>query len=207
MQTGIDRVDPPFETFIIGSPHQTLAESDTESTSSLDSFFPQTRDYPRVLYTESEGSDHGLSTAPARWTDRPLKCVKYVDDCLAIEKLCFAGTDLDNDSDTDKRSVRAIQTEEHFKVVEANAGQKNMKINQSKTKMICISSARSYVPDPFFTTPSGTIIHANETIKILGFNFDTFPNVKAHLKILQHKFKCRIWALRHLKKMDITKKI
>ena len=37
-------------------------------------------------------------------------------------------------------------------------------------------------------------------MKILGFNFNTSPTVKFHLKILQRKFKSRIWALRHLKR-------
>ena len=128
MQTGTGTADqrpddPSFEAFTVGLPERTLAGSDTESTSSSssDSFFLQTRDYPHVIYTES-GSDSQSNAAPARWTNRPLKCVKYVDDCLSIEKLCFAGTDLN--SETNKHSVRAIQTEEHIKIVETNAKQK-----------------------------------------------------------------------------------
>ena len=115
--------DLSFEAFSVGSPERTLTGSDTESTSSSssDSFFLQTRDYPHVIYTES-GSDSESNATPARWNNRPLKCVKYVDDCLSIEKLCFAGTDLN--SETNKCSVRAIQTEEHFKIVETNANQK-----------------------------------------------------------------------------------
>ena len=67
-----------------------------------------------------------------------------------------------------------------------------MKINKMKMKM--------KMPASFLETLNGTIIRSQGPIKILGFNFDTNPTVSAHLKIVQKKFKSRIWALRHLKK-------
>ena len=95
--------DPSFDMFTVGSPERTSAGSDDESavsaSASSDSFFLQTRDYPHVIYTES-GSDSESDVAPARWKNRQLKCVKYVDDCLSIEKLCFAGTNLNSETNT-----------------------------------------------------------------------------------------------------------
>ena len=75
-----------------------------------------------------------------------------------------------------------------------------MQINHQKTKMLCISAARSYIPKSYIISTDGTKISSSDTLKILGFTFTSDPNAKKHLQILQNKFKSRIWALRHLKK-------
>ena len=66
--------------------------------------------------------------------------------------------------------------------------------------MLCISSARSYVPCPYLQTIENQTITASKSMKVLGFHFSSEPNVKENLYVLQNKFKNRIWALRHLKR-------
>ena len=75
-----------------------------------------------------------------------------------------------------------------------------MKINNNKTRLLCISAAKSYVPNTFFNTPDGHKIESLESIKVLGFHFDRSPNFRENMRVIQRKFKSRVWALRHLKK-------
>ena len=75
-----------------------------------------------------------------------------------------------------------------------------MRINNDKTKMLCISACKSYVPQAYFHSSGGSRVSSTNSMKILGFTFSDQPNVKLHLKLLQQKLKCRIWALRHLRR-------
>ena len=120
-----------------------------------------------------------------RWKDRKRKCVKYVDDCLFSEKLPFLGNEITNDEIT----VRANKTENQFKTVEYNASLRGMLINNSKTRMICISDDKTYEPISFLNTSDGTKISSGSQMKVLGFNFDTRPNCRAHMTVTHRKFK------------------
>ena len=84
----------------------------------------------RIIYTD-EASSSDLEN-PVRWKDEALVCVKYVDDCLAIEKLNYAGTTKIHDSGNDYARVRAIKCQDHFRTVEYNASRRGMIINQKK---------------------------------------------------------------------------
>ena len=66
--------------------------------------------------------------------------------------------------------------------------------------MLCVSAARGYIPASYIVTDSGERIENSESLKVLGFHFDTSPTVKYHVKLLHRRFKCRIWSLRHLKR-------
>ena len=74
-----------------------------------------------------------------------------------------------------------------------------MLINKSKTKIMCISSAISYTPSSYLITSDGNVVSSGDTMKVLGFNFDCEPTGRAHLQIVQPKFKCRVWAIWHFK--------
>ena len=136
---------------------------------------------------------------PVDWKDRGLVCVKYVDDCLSIERLCFSGAEHFNANGETYALARAIKSQSLFNTIEFNAAQRGMIVNNNKTKMMCISAARTYVPASYIITTSGERIDTDKTMKILGFHFDTTPTVKYHLKLLHRRFKSRVWALRHLK--------
>ena len=75
-----------------------------------------------------------------------------------------------------------------------------MKLNASKTKMLCILAAKSYKPEAFFATDDRVTVMSSDSLRVLGFHFGTRPTVKTNMQVLQRKFKCRIWLIRHLKK-------
>ena len=80
-----------------------------------------------------------------------------------------------------------------------------MIINNSKTKMLCISAAKSYEPQAYLLSDSGDRVQSTEQLRVLGFHFDGSPNVRYHMKLLNRRFECRIWALRHLKRGGFSK--
>ena len=109
----------------------------------------------RIIYTNEESFTVGRPELPANWKDRNLVCVKYVDDCLSIEKLCYSGAERFNVNGSTYALARAMKSESHFNTIEFNAASKGMKINNNKTKMMCISNARTYIPASYVITTTG----------------------------------------------------
>ena len=63
--------------------------SSSDSNESSCAFFPGTRNNNNIVYTDSESEPESSFPDVERWKERPLKCIKYVDDCLSLEKICF----------------------------------------------------------------------------------------------------------------------
>ena len=197
-------IDP----FVVGSPVMAATgdESFAESDSSSDfEYLTGVRNRPkRVVYSDDPSYSHIRLDLPVRWKDRAIKCVKYVDDCLSLEKVCFSNGLKLQINGVEMSVVKAVKSEHHFCTVESNARDRGMIINNGKTKMLCISAARSYQSEPYLVSSDGTRIDCVQAAKILGFHFDTNPNVAAHMAVTQKKFKSRLWALRHLKHNGLT---
>ena len=65
--------------------------SENESSQSEFGFFHQTRNPDRCLYTDSESkNEEEMERDLNDWNSRLLSCLKYVDDCLSLEKVCFS---------------------------------------------------------------------------------------------------------------------
>ena len=60
---------------------------------------------------------------------RDIKCLKYVDDCLSIEKVYFKESEKLNVDNTRYALSRAAKTQDQFRTVEFNAGRIGMQIN------------------------------------------------------------------------------
>ena len=151
---------------------------------------PESRGRPRrIIYTgEACTSDRDLHV-PERWKPEKLLCVKYVDDCLAVEKVCFSNAirskdDQNNDVATTHASAA---TQEHFqtiKYVRKCVRQGNMKLyKHNKTKMLSILAAKSFQPKAFLKTTAGEQVESDNDMRVLGFYFDSFPNFKYHLQV------------------------
>ena len=112
-----------LDPFVVASPVRGSSMSDDSSScSEIDyRFLPGVRNLPRTVImseTESEPDDLIDNLDDVRsWSDRDLKCLKYVDDCLSLEKVCFGSTGGSGET----RLIRALKTEDHFKTIESNA--------------------------------------------------------------------------------------
>ena len=74
-----------------------------------------------------------------------------------------------------------------------------MKVNTSKTNMICISDSLNTKSGAFINDRDGHRIESGDHLKVLGWHFSPKPTVNAHLEVLKRRFRERYWTLRHLK--------
>ena len=155
----------------------------------------------RVVYSDEESLSRIRNDQPVSFKPRSLKCVKYVDDCLFLERVSYTGAERFNMDGEVIALTKASQSENVFRTVENNAAKRGMQINNKKTRMLSISAANSYVASSYLVTTDGMkILTTREKMRVLGFYFSTEPNVKENMRLVQKKFKCRVWALRHLKR-------
>ena len=73
--------------------------------------------------------------------------------------------------------------------------------------MVCLHSSACSSFTSFIRNPTNPVerISSELTMKILGFYFENKPTIEYHLKMLQTKFRKRLWLLRNLKKAKASK--
>lgn len=79
-----------------------------------------------------------------------------------------------------------------------------MKVNSSKTNIICISDSLNHDRKVFMLGEDGVKICSRESMKVLGFHFSSKPTMQAQCDSILKKFRQRYWALRHLKKLGFN---
>ena len=100
---------------------------------------------------------------------------------------------------TKKRVKHAITSQNVFRTVVRRATARGMKVNTSKTALMVISDALSFRPGAFIQDSAGERIVSGDSMKVLGFNFSSRPNVNAHFQLLRRQFRRRYWILLDLK--------
>ena len=151
-------------------------------------------------YYESGGEDTGVFD---RWTQKNIVCKKFVDDVSGCEKLHFNNiyfSKIHNDNET--RFVHATQAQSLFDAVASGAASKGMRLNEEKTKLVCISAARSYKAVTFIKLKDDVIM-SGPKLKLLGFHFDSSPSPAAHVKMILKKVRYRTWIIYHLKRLGM----
>ena len=129
----------------------------------------------------------------------PLEIYKYVDHNVLLEKLNF------DTVPTDGRFVRdkwAVRTQNTFCSIVFQAMAQGMKINSGKFKALLISELKSYAPAAHFFDDQGNI---GDSMKILGVHFSGEPGMATQVADIRRKFTARIWALRHLGRLGMSK--
>ena len=121
--------------------------------------------------------------------------LKYVDDNIIHEKLCFDGAVIDAEG---KKVVHAIRTQNLFRQITAIAESMGMKVNSLKTQMLCISDAKTYHPEAYIEDVNHQTITSTDKMKILGVNFSNKPDASAYVEAVVKKFRSRVWVLRLL---------
>ena len=81
---------------------------------------------------------------------------------------------------------------------------RGMRVNTSKTTMICINDAMSYKAEAYVEDSEGGRIQSGPSMKILGFHFYNRPTMHAHVQALQKRFRRQYWTLYHLRKAGFT---
>ena len=96
------------------------------------------------------------------------------------------------------RTKRAIRTENLVASIMHQATSLGMVINALKTHSLCISELKSYVPRTFLKDTDGITVNSQDSIKILGFNYSSSPDMLVQVEEIRKRSRARIWTLRHL---------
>ena len=81
-----------------------------------------------------------------------------------------------------------------------------MRVNESKTQLLCLSTSIDNEVTSYIRTSTGQKIESGSSLKILGFCFDRCPGVECHVQDLERKIRKRTWIIRNLKKAGLSKK-
>ena len=123
----------------------------------------------------------------AKWWDWSPHLLKYVDDTVIIDRVCFENATRFEDEDLAAREKHAIQTQNVFQRVTGKAEWKGMKVNTGKTKMLCVSDALSFLPGSYISAEGEKITSwgRNNMVKLLGFHLSNHTGVSAHMEALR----------------------
>ena len=140
-----------------------------------------------------------MSTCLGEWKPSLVDVDKYVDDNLQEERINMENAPRSISNQTEVRVKHAVATQNVFRHVIQAAENKGMKVNASKTNMICISDSLTFKASCFIQDRDGNRIDAGDKLKVLGWHFSSRPTVDAYIAVLTRRFRERYWILRHLK--------
>ena len=146
--------------------------------------------------------DECAGQPPSKWIDRDLLLIKYIDDFNAVEKVYKRSPILTYSQNRPTGAVRALKSETLYQAVSGRAAELGMKVNASKTQLLCISPMGE-VEQTSYIVANGEEITSGSSLKILGFYFGRRPNADEHMKSIVRKFYTRIWTIVHLMKSGL----
>ena len=79
-----------------------------------------------------------------------------------------------------------------------------MKVNASKTAMVCVSGAQSYQARTFIEDSEGERVSSTGTMKVLGFHLSSSPTMHEHVRVLTKRVRRKFWVLYHLRRAGFT---
>ena len=135
--------------------------------------------------------------------EKQVRVFKYVDDNIICEKLNF-GTTVIVDGDKPTKTKLATSSQNAFRSISANAEAIGMRVNASKTNILCISDALSYTPLTYIHDEQGQRIDCKDSMRVLGFHFSSRPTVHFHVQETIRKMRQRSWFLRNLARIGFT---
>ena len=95
--------------------------------------------------------------------------------------------------------IRAGASENLFGKINELAEQIGMQVNCSKTQMLCVHPCVHNEVSTYIKYKDD-VINSTQSLKILGFNFNSRPNATYHVEKLVDKFYGRLWTLRFLRR-------
>ena len=166
----------------------------------------------RINYTE-EGEvliapEVNKKATGFRWKAKDARKLKYVDDGLIACKINMQTGEILSVRHNGKicKEKHDLITQNMFRRVVAKARDRGMVVNNSKTRIICVSDALTYKALSFIRDADDNKIASSDSMKILGFHMDSRPSCHAHIDALRSRMRETTWVLRHLKLSGFTEK-
>ena len=164
------------------------------------------RNLPRINY-----SDEGMITPPKEvkvgtqvLTDKEIVIAKYIDDNITVEKLNYGSTPLTSVAGKNLKRRLAVKTQNAVRSITGRAKDKGMVVNENKTQMLVVSDSLNYKPTAYIESRDGDLIESSDSMKVLGFNFSSRPNMHAHVAALLKSMRRKYWRLRHLRRVGFN---
>ena len=129
------------------------------------------------------------------WQSVLLSVLMHVDDNIIHEKLFMDGHVIDANG---KKRAQAIRSSNLFRQITMIAESMGMRVNASKTKVLCVSDARTYEAAAYVVDSEGNEIDSLDSLKVLGVHFSRNPDMAEQVNSICRKFRSRVWILRHL---------
>ena len=174
------------------------------------SFMPgrRNRRRRRNLRKRISYSDEGECTVPLelnkkatglRWKAKRARKFKYVDDGMIVTKVNMdSGVVSLAAGSKPVKDKHDLIGQNMFRRVVSKAESRGMRVNNKKTKILCVSDALNYLPQAHMIDADGNRLESSDKMKILGFHMSSKPTVHAHVAALQSRMRETVWILRHL---------
>ena len=140
----------------------------------------------------------------AKWVDREPSYKKYIDDGLNIDCVCL------KDQKTFIRNGKCVKIVEpprsqHFlTTVTERAELKGMRVNDSKTKVMCVAASKSYKAEAGLKARDGSDICSVTEMTVLGVRLNADASFRSHVHHVANRIRARSWTLRELKKANMN---
>ena len=139
-----------------------------------------------------------------RPNEEQLGIYKYVDDFIACEHLTLNDGFKMLRQGKQRINIHAGRCQDFFNALVSKAAEVGLRVNEAKTKLLCLSAAVNSTTSSYIRTQTGSTIESQDFLKQLGFHFSSRPTVDEHVKQTAVKVRKRYWFLRHLKKAGVS---
>ena len=112
--------------------------------------------------------------------------IGYSDDLNVVETLKLSVGTSHITMNKEEREIRAIGCENMYTTIKKNGNKIGMQINPEKTQLLCVSS-NNYLNIKSYISIEEKKLQSEESMKIVGFMFDSSPSPKAHVEYLIKK--------------------
>ena len=178
-------------TYMTGMLRRRTELDDTELTCSLyDDSLDRETDFP----------------VPSAWHPLEQRTLKYVDDFISVEKVSLAKGYALLSQKKQELDIHATGCERFFHTVTKNAAEIGMRVNERKTQLLCLNTARHSNVSAYVRMADGSKIMSQSELKQLGFYFSSKATLDSHLQHMRTKVRGRYWIIRHLKKAKVPEK-
>ena len=143
-----------------------------------------------------------LKPKDPRLVDRGLRSYKFVDDSVNTSPVNLRSAVLLEEGDVLFKNIVDKRTESLLRYVAGNAMNKGMKINASKTSLMCVSAATSFQLRVQVEL-EGQVIASLDKMRILGVTVDSDCSFKSHVENVKNNLRRPTWALTKLRRRGV----
>ena len=137
--------------------------------------------------------------------NKRVRVFKYVDDNITCEKLNFGNVVVQDSSEYGQCKIRqAVSSQNAFFSITGAAKKKGMKVNESKTNLLCVSDSLNFKSLAYFNGSNNERIECSRSIKILGFYLTDRTGVSMHVEEIAKNMRRKYWVLYHLRRLGFT---